>query len=626
MTYPKGSRFRRKRRFNPMKGLVALLTLAFLITLLFLLSRFLFGENGLLAAGKVPPRATASGSSSASATMEATITEAEGSESATPAPTPTPLPTPPPTPEAMTPESTDPAVIRMSWETPAIFDGTNAFPEDAETISSGGETLRTWVLQNNAPARNPGAPVSFGSSETYSDVDGVLTFRGNNWRDSASAGTRTITEKKLEIVWESPTGAISSTESYWPGTGWTGQPLLVRWPEATRNAMNLNEEAKKKDLVEVVYPTLDGNIYFLDLETGKPTRNKIEIGYPFKGTGVIDPRGYPLLYAGQGLNENGKKVTDFKYRIFNLLDQSEAYAILGRDPMAFRPWGAFDSSGLVDAASDTLIECGENGLVYKVKLNTQFDAAAKTLTLAPQLTKYRYRLEGNDELGIESSPAAYRNFLYFCDNGGTLQCLDLNTMSPVWFTQTGDDTDCTTTIEETPDGVFLYTANEVDKRSMGGTVPVADCNIRKYDAITGKLIWQVDVPCVYQYYINGGSLATPLIGKDDISNLVIFNIALTGSSQSGKLLALDKKTGSIVWERELDTYSWSSPVDVLSKDGVTYGLFCDFGGWLHLFDPKTGKDLHKISLGGNIESSPAVYHDMIVVGSYAKKLFGIRLK
>ena len=118
----------------------------------------------------------------------------------------------------------------------------------------------------------------------------------------------------------------------------------------------------------------------------------------------------------------------------------------------------------------------------------------------------------------------------------------------------------------------------------------------------------------------------PLVGKNDISNLIIFNIALTGSNQSGKLLALDKKTGAKVWERELNTYSWSSPVDVLSQDGVTYGLFCDFGGWLHLFDPKTGKDLHKVSLGGNIESSPAVYRDMIVVGSYAKKLFGIRIR
>jgi outer membrane protein assembly factor BamB len=294
--------------------------------------------------------------------------------------------------------------------------------------------------------------------------------------------------------------------------------------------------------------------------------------------------------------------------------------------MAFRPWGAFDSSGLVDATGDTLIQCGENGLVYKVKLNTEYDAATGSLSLAPQLTRYRYHVAGNDELGIESSPAAWKNFLYFTDNGGTLQCLDLNTMTPVWFDDVGDDTDCTTVIEETPEGVFLYTANEVDKRSNGGAVTNAPSQIRKYNAVTGERLWQVDVPCVYQYYINGGVLGTPLLGKDDISDLIIFNVALTGSNQSGKLIALSKKTGDTVWERDLPAYSWSSPVDVKSDDGTTYGLICGFDGYLRLFDPKTGKDLHKVSLGGNIESSPAVYNDMIVVGSYAKKIFGVRIR
>jgi hypothetical protein len=46
---------------------------------------------------------------------------------------------------------------------------------------------------------------------------------------------------------------------------------------------------------------------------------------------------------------------------------------------------------------------------------------------------------------------------------------------------------------------------------------------------------------------------------------------------------------------------------------------------MHLFDPRTGEDLDVISLGLNVESSPSAYDDMIVVGSYAKKIFGIRI-
>jgi len=651
MTYPKNTRYRKKRHYNPMKGLLSVLILLIIGVIIYAAGHFLFGSEGIITL-LLKPQVVDSGTESSGTenneqsnapgqeTSNSSSDEGtSGQDSETNDPTSAPVPTPHPTPEPMTPESNDPSIIRMSWEAPAIFDGTNAFPENKQTLATLNGVMNYWVLQNNQPATTTGPNVFFSSvdqdiahiksSGTEPDIqrtEGVLTFRGNHFRDAPSFGRRSITEKKLEIIWESPTGSISTTESYWPGTGWTGQPLLVHWSESTRKAMNIKEELKNKDLVEVIYPTLDGNIYYLDLQNGKPTREKQIIGFPFKGTATVDPRGYPILYAGQGLNENGQKVTEFKLRMINLLNQTEEYAILGRDPMAFRPWGAFDSSSLVSAKDDTLISCAENGLVYKVKLNSAYDENDKTLTLAPQITKYRYQVQDNLELGIESSPAAYENYLYFADNGGILQCLDMNTMKPVWFVETGDDTDCTTTIEETPEGVFLYTANEVDKRSENGKVKIADCNIRKYNAMTGVLVWQVNVPCVYQYYINGGALATPLIGKNDISNMIIFNIALTGSNQSGQLLALDKKTGATIWERDLAAYSWSSPVDVLSDEGITYGLFCDFAGWLHLFDPKTGKDYNKVSLGGNIESSPAVYDDTIVVGSYAQKIFGIKIK
>ena len=342
-------RFRHQRRFNPAKALIALLTLAVVAGLAYGGFHLLFGENGLFTGQGKSPLASV-GTQGGTGTADPTADVPAQSQEITPTPTPTPRPTP----EAMPPESTDPAVLKVSWEAPSVFDGANAFPEAAKELAggAGGEpgTLYSWTLQNGKPAENPGSEVSFGPSETYASIDGVLTFRGNQYRNGASAGTRAISEKKLEIVWERATGAVTSTGSYWPGTGWTGQPLLVHWNGETRLAMNLNEDAKAKDLTEVIYPTLDGNIYFLDLETGEPTREKIAIGFPFKGTAVVDPRGYPLLYAGQGLNENSGKYGEFQYRIFNLLNQEQIYALPGRDAMAFRPWGAFDSSGQIGRA------------------------------------------------------------------------------------------------------------------------------------------------------------------------------------------------------------------------------------------------------------------------------------
>ncbi len=534
--------------------------------------------------------------------------------------------------DPMPEEMTDPEKLKSSWKEEAEFDGDKAFTESAlDNTLANGLIMKSWLFRNNTPIKEltlrKKDVIEFGSPQEYSELEGVTAFRGNNYRDSASFGTRTVSEKKLEIIWEKDgLGSIAAHNSYWPGTGWTGQPLLIHWDEDVRKLMNINEEMKSKDLVEVIYPALDGNIYFLDLETGKPTRNKIEIGYPIKGTGMVDPRGYPVLYTGMGINENNGKFAEYKYRIINLLDQKEIYSIFGRDEVAFRGWGANDSSALLDRNTDTLLNCGENGVVYRVKLNTKFDKEAGTLSMAPQLTKYRYRSPFNDEQGIENSPAVYKNFMYFCDNGGTLQCLDLNTMRPVWIYETKDDTDATIVIEETEEGVFLYTANQVDKRGANGKAAVADCNIRKLNALTGELIWQKDYQCVYNYYINGGALGTPVLGKDDISNMVIFNICFTGSNTDGTMVALDKKTGEEIWKKKLSAYSWCSPLDFKSSDGKTYMVYSDYAGKMHLVDPMNGKTLDSVSLELNVESSPAIYNDTIVVGSYAKKIFGIKVK
>lgn len=555
------------------------------------------------------------------------------SASISPAPTNTTEPTETNTSEPTpTPEITDPKQLVLEVPNPPSFVSktTLSFGTYQKKFSDGG-TITYSVYQNNEKVEyKPAYTLAFPSDKAYTEQAGVTTFRGNNYRNTASYGTRDIKDKKLEIIWEHGTSAISAHNSYWPGSGWTGQPIIINWPEETRKVMNLKDEFKGKDLTEVIYPILDGNIYFLDLETGKPTRNKINLGFSIKGTGMVDPRGYPLFYTGMGLNENNGKLTEFKYRIYNLINQSEIYSFLGRDALSYRgKWGAFDSSGVLNKETDTLIQVGENGLIYKIKLNTKFDANNGTISMSPEMTKFQYKSSYNEaasDYGIENSPAIYRNLMFTVDNGGTLLCLDINKLEPIWMYDTKDDTDSTIVLEETEDGVYIYTANEVDKRCVGGKANKADSNIRKFNALTGELIWQKDYTCYYRSGINGGVLGTPLIGKDDIADRIIFPVCFTGSQMDGKLVALDKKTGEEIWVRELPLYSWSSPVDIMSDDGKTYGLLCGYDGFMRLFDPMTGEDLDKVSLGVNIESSPSVFNDIAVVGSYAQKIFGVRIK
>ncbi len=554
---------------------------------------------------------------SSSAALESTVA---------PAPTATPAPTPTPTP---TPEITDPAILTLALTDLSGYEkGQLQSDGSFKKMLANNSLIRWWIFQNgNQLQKNyqPEETIAFGSARTFTDVEGVLTFRGNQTRTAPAWGSADISQNKLEIVWTKDIGAISGTGSYWPGAGWTGQPLLVHWPEKTRQCMGISQEMKAKDLVEVIYPVFDGHIYFLDLLTGKPTREPINVGYGFKGTGSVDPRGYPLFYAGQGLNDTNGRIGPFRYRIFDLIQNKEIFGIPGKDAVAFRSWGAFDSSALIDWKSDTLLEPGENGLFYKVKLNTRFDAAAGKVSVDPKITKLRYKTSTSSKYGAESSSAAYRNLIYFSDNDGNIVCLDINTLEPVWAINAEDDSDATMVLEETGDGVFLYHGNTVDKRGkLSGTAHDV-CQIRKLDALTGKLVWQYDIPCVYESYLNGGMLATPLLGQDDLSDLVIFNVCKTTSHAAGTLVALDKQTGKAVWSRSLAAYSWSSPLAVKGKDGKSYGILCDSAGIMHLFDPRTGKDLATLSIGQNCEASPSAYNNMIVVATYARKIYGIEI-
>lgn len=110
---------------------------------------------------------------------------------------------------------------------------------------------------------------------------------------------------------------------------------------------------------------MDGYVYFLDLETGEPTREALFLGYTFKGSGALDPRGYPILYVGAGYDSNEGTARVF---VVNLLDCSVMYTFGNNDSFSLRGnLSYFDSSALVDANTDTLIYPGENGILYLIK-------------------------------------------------------------------------------------------------------------------------------------------------------------------------------------------------------------------------------------------------------------------
>lgn len=474
-------------------------------------------------------------------------------------------------------------------------------------------------------------PIYFDPGEKYAETDSIVTFRGDNLRTDASFGTCSIKEKKLEIVWEVPTGRLKKHygKGYWTGSGWTGQPLIVKWDDEVKSKLNISPDKKaKQDLKEIVYSTMDGCVYFLDLDDGSATRDKIEVGLPFKGAGAVDPRrDRPIVFLGAG--DGGPDGAPARALAYSLKDGSKLFEFGAEDPFKQRIFTGFDSSHIVHKGTDTLIEPGENGILYTMKMNSSVDADGNVTCNPSDVVKLRYRSNRSSEesywLGMEDSAVLWKNYIYIADNGGNLLCIDLNTMKLIWAQDVADDTNGSPVLS-VEDGVpYIYIATSLhwtaSKRLRLGYVPVF-----KINAISGEYVWIRKYLCNTVAGISGGIQATCVLGRGDISDLVIFPIARTPSVKGGKLVAMSKKDGSEKWVLRQKHYAWSSPVAVYDEEGHAYIIQCDSVGDMMLVKGSTGEVLDCVNLGANIEASPAVYGDMVVVGTRGQKICGVRIK
>ena len=478
--------------------------------------------------------------------------------------------------------------------------------------------------------------ITFGDGSEYFTGNGIITFRGDNYRSGATYGTANVVDETISPIWKVTTGSLptSTGNSEWTGSGWTGQPLIVKWDAETRKNMNMYSSVPN-DVTEVIYATLDGHIYFLNLDDGSYTRDPIDMGMAFKGAGSLDPRGYPLMYVGSGdFTANGKHPRMF---IISLIDGTVLWEYGGNDSHALRRdndgWCAFDSSPLVDVETDTLIWPGENGVLYTIKLNSNYDKAAGRMSINPSepvRTRYTTNRSTNDKywLGYECSECIIDRYLYLSENGGMFYCIDLDTMELVWAQDTEDDSNSTPVIEydaESRTG-YVYTAPSLhwtaDNYSRG-TISVFKLNVT-----TGEIMWRSSYACNTVSGVSGGVQASPLLGKKGTSleGLIIYPIARSPKVEDGLLVALDTQTGKEVWRVEMEHYAWSSPAAVYTSDGRGYIVQCDSIGSVFFIEGATGRIINTSSVDTLVEASPAVYGDKVVVGTRGQRIFCLQVK
>lgn len=447
--------------------------------------------------------------------------------------------------------------------------------------------------------------------------ESIYGFRGNNRRNGPSRGMINFQPSGIKIDWEFITGYDTTTTRFgrWGGgSGWTGQPSGVKWTLEEKHKLGIKDKTflDNENAIELIIGSLCGDIYFLDASTGQPTRESLTINNPIKGSVSVDPRKNGLLYVGQGIPHTER----FGAYVFDMFTTKEVLHISGNDRDSKRSWGAFDSNPLIDENTGNVFWPAENGLIYNFVVDEN-----KKIT---KLRKMRYTHPKLFRQGIESSMAAIENFGFFTDNGGSLICIDLNSLEPVWNIDNFDDSDASVMIDKEDNEYFLYTGHEIDK--LG---PENDAHFRKILAKNGSEAWRISRTC-FNGPINGnpndgGVLATPVLGKHKGKHLVFCIFSRIDNKHRGEIVAVNKYSGEEEWSLKMDGYSWSSPADFYDDKGNLYLFVTDVRGNVYILNGITGDLIFKEKTKYTFESSPIVFDDRIYIASRGRSILCFKL-
>ncbi len=437
------------------------------------------------------------------------------------------------------------------------------------------------------------------------EYEGLTMFRGNASRTYYGEGP---VPKAPEILWKFGPMSGSSTNlgktTTWTGTGWTGQPAVF----------------EREGKTWVVFGAYDYKIHFLDAETGEKLLPSFKGGDIFKGSAVIDPDGYPLVFMG---------CRDNKWRII-AIDRDEPTELfnLNSEELPNKIWNDdWDSSVVI--RNDYAFVGGENSHFYILKLNRGYDSAGK-VTVDPVIvldhpawTQSLLDKLGSKDVSVENSPCLVGDRVYFSNSGGLVQGLDvsatLRELAPgeepakgkeaypkVFSFWTGDDTDATIVADEQG---FIYVCQHTDDaRGKSARAEEVGQIIKLDPRKTGEgetpVVWSVKVTKMSGG--NAGVWATPAIYKD----------MLYVPTHGGALLGIDRESGEVVWQKPFSEHAWGSPV-VVDKTliiGDTYGTLHAYDVSDTSVDPPALWEL-KVPSGSALESTAAVWKGGIYMGS-----------
>lgn len=436
--------------------------------------------------------------------------------------------------------------------------------------------------------------------DLYDGKDGWFTFRGGLLRDANYGGTVKGRPTKVVQDWMFKTdydGTKTKLGTWGGGTGWTGQPVYVKWKQGN----GVKEE--------IIVGSLCCKVYRIDYKTGMANGEPIDVTNPIKGSVSLDPTLNGNLYVGQGV----PKVPPVSQMCINLNENKITY-LSGQDRDAWHGWGACDSSPV--RVGQFLFWPRENGTIYKYLI--EGDHIVKHTTL-------RIRAKDDGAAGMENSICIYRNYGFFGNNHGDIFCIDLNTMKPIWHYDNVDDIDASI-VCEVVDGVpYLYCGCEVDRQGDTGM-----CHFVKLNGLTGQPVWENQYPCKKlnsgEKHFDGGLYGTPLLGRGNCKDMLFFNLCQYETTGQADLMAIDRRTGKTIYRKRLKRFAWSSMVGFLNEKGEQYIFAGDSSGNAYLVEGATGEIIFTERMVNNFESSPVVIGNNLVVGSRGQEIYKFHIE
>ncbi len=208
---------------------------------------------------------------------------------------------------------------------------------------------------------------------------------------------------------------------------------------------------------------------------------------------------------------------------------------------------------------------------------------------------WRYKHNISIEMTVKgySSPVFYKGNIYTGFADGTLLVFDANSGSLNWKYQLGNSLTPHYDVDSTPNIVNdnLYTAS-YDKKLLA---------LSLYNKVP---LWT---------YEKAGSVAPVEVSKDQPFAYV--------STTDGRIMALDKKSGSVTWETKLEN-SIGSYITV----GKFYLAVGTFGGGIYILHKVSGKILWQHYLAVGATSRPIIYKKDIFFFSNFSNLYIVRLE